>query len=1137
MNNSKFVHLHVHNEFSQLDGMGTADDYAQQAAKMGFEYLALTNHANIDGLIKFQKACKKHEIKPILGCELYVVEDMEKSIQEKSKLRGHLQVHVKSQTGFENLCKMLTIGNLEGFYYKPRVDYKTILENCEGLVFSTACLISFARVLPNGKKFLEKLYDAVGDDLYFEIMPHKIGSKQTRWNKRVIRYAKKFGGKVYVSNDCHYVRRTDAIAQEVSLAIARKALWSDKKRFKFSLRTFHLKSWKGMMNGLKDLGQYKREYLTNTLEVAEKCCNYTIPQRDISLPSVPGIPSKKFKEKKYLWDLCFKGYKKRFGKSINYDEIYLQRVEEEYELITKKNFQRYFLMVWELIHWCNKNNILVGPGRGSVGGSLIAFLLGITTVDPIEHDLIFSRFISEDRIDYPDIDIDFEYSKRHLVRQHLETMYGEGNIAGVSSFSRMKAKMVVKDVGRVFGIHWQETDRFTKLVEDNDEHTGIQDAIDTYQECREFADNYPTVIKIAKKLEGTVRGYSQHAAALVVSKEPIGSSGRCNLIVNKDGATVVNWEKGDTEYVGLMKLDALGLKLLSVISDTLSLIKKNQDKDIDLSKLNLNDPEVLKEIDLGNTVGVFQLGTWATTTLIKEMGVSEFKHLSDIVALVRPGPANSGMTQEYIKRKHGTSWEPMHEIYEEITKETYGLLVYQEQVMQVISRIANLPYSTADKIRKIIGKKRDVKEFNKYKKTFIKGCKKTGYMTVSEAKSFWLGLEKWSKYGFNKSHSVEYAMLGYWCSWLKKYFPTEFICGSLTHGAKDKKNVLVEEAYRLGLMLVLPKVGISHATQWVVRGKELYIPFSEVKGIGPAKAEQAANAKVKKIGMKKFYTKKKTNEDEVERIGGAFGELLNNIGAYEPTNTFNITEEVKKLFAFRITANPREEYKNLYELFNNNLRLNYLDPILEGDEKIIKKLTKGMRIIKMAKNKFRHKGLNSCDKCGLIGECKAPVQPSPGQINIAIVGEAPGQEEDKAREGFVGRSGKNIWQFLKRYKFKRELFHITNVGKCYPSKSRKPNKEQIKICGEYLKKELKIVKPRVILAFGNTSLEFFTGQKSGILTMSGRVQWIEEYKAWIVWCLHPAASLHNPDNKIYFHAGMKRFCKLLRALRVDKNFL
>jgi uracil-DNA glycosylase family 4 len=408
-------------------------------------------------------------------------------------------------------------------------------------------------------------------------------------------------------------------------------------------------------------------------------------------------------------------------------------------------------------------------------------------------------------------------------------------------------------------------------------------------------------------------------------------------------------------------------------------------------------------------------------------------------------------------------------------------------------------------------------------------------MTRDEALHFWDGLEKWSKYGFNKSHSVEYAMLGYWCSWLKRYFPTEFICGSLTYGAKDKKSELVEEAYRLGLTLVLPKVGQSHHKKWTVKENQLWIPFIEVKGIGPSKAIKASKARASDSkNIRKFYSKKSKT---IERFTGAFGELLDKIGAYELSTTFNVGDEVKDLFDFRVTANPREEYKNLYSMFRNNLRLSYLDPVLQGEYKVIRKLTKNLNIIRRADKTFvRHRELAQCELCDLVNECKAPVQPSPGRLNIMVVGEAPGPDEDKERIGFIGRSGNKIWTYLADKGYNRKLFHVTNVAKCYPSKSRKPNKEQMQICGKhYLEKEIEWIRPRVILAFGNTCLEYFMGQKAGITNMSGKVQWIEKYEAWFVWCLHPAATLHNPDNKTYYEAGMKSFCKLLRALRVKKK--
>jgi DNA polymerase-3 subunit alpha len=1097
---------------------------------MGFKYLGLTNHGNQDGLITFQKDCLNEGITPILGCEGYIVpDDFLKQEGKKSRKRGHICMWVKNQKGFENLCELLTFANLDGFYYRPRITYSKLLEHCEGLVISTACMATWVRQFPDGEDFFYDLKDEIDDDLYCEIMPHKIGA-QIACNKQVIKLAKKTDSKVIVTNDCHYINRKDWRSQEILLAIQQKKAWDDPKRWKFNIRGLYLRSADEMIAKLNKMNFYKKQYLYNTLEIAEKCAGYTIPKRDVKLPRVKGVG---LKEGPFLEKLCAKGFKNKFGTSLYKNSTYHERFEEEFHLIKKKKFVRYFLIVWELVNWCHENNILIGPGRGSVGGSLIAYLIGITAVDPIKYDLIFSRFINKDRIDYPDIDIDFEHSKRHLVQEHLETLYGKDKVANVSSFNRMKAKAVIHDVSKVFKVPPGEVKRFAKLIEDNEDHTGIEEAIDKYEEGRDFKKNYPLVVKQAKRLEGQVRGYSQHAAAIVLSQTPIGNSGRCNLIKRKD-TLLVNWEKEDTEYVGLMKLDALSLKLLSILSETRKLIEKNTGKFIDFEQLDLEDEKVLADISKGNTTGVFQLTGYATTSLVKKMGIERFMDISDAVSLSRPGPANSGMTEEYIYRKKGASWEEGHPVYNKITETTHGLLVYQEQVMAVINEIAGLPYNTADKIRKIIGKKRSRKEFSAYRRKFIRGCEKEEIFSSEEAEEFWEGLQEWARYGFNKAHAVQYAMLAYWCSWLKYYYPTEFTCASLTYGAKDKKGDLVEEAYRLGLSLVLPKVGMSDPVKWVSKGTKLYIPFIEVKGIGGVKAYEAAVSPIPehKKGIKKFFNKKQDVEEEEpeSKHSGALGELLEEIGAYDKKEETQVTDKVKDYFDFRVVTNPRDNYRRLYELYDNKIRLDRLDEILEGKGKYLRSIASTKKIIR--KRSFRgFKNLLQCEKCSLHEECTRPVPPSPGKYNIMIVGQDPGYEEDKEGEGFVGRSGIEVWKYLKKKGYKRSLFHVTNVNKCYPKYSKKSNKQQIKVCGKaWLSKELKKVKPRVILAFGGSALFYFTGRPTGISDLSGKVTWNEQYAAWIVWCLHPAATLHNPESKHLYIKGMSSFCRTLRAV-------
>ncbi len=1126
MNKADFVHCHCHSSNSMLDGLGQPEEHVIRAKKLGFKYYALTEHGNIDSLIKFQKACKKHDIKGIKGSELYVCPDM--SVKDKN--RKHLSVWIKNETGFKNLCKMLTIANLEGFYYRPRVDYQTVLKYHEGLVFGTACLGSFI-YLDKGKKFLRRLVELKKDDIYFEVMPHDI-EEQHPHNKKIIRLAKKYNRKIIISNDNHYLKRGDWKAHEILLAIQRRSKWDDPNRWRFPCRGFHVRSTKEMVREAEKYNIYEPEYFTNTLEIAEKCSGFFIEQKEIQLPEVPELKGKD--ENDTLWKLCLKGFKKRFGHNIVDSPVYLERLKFEYDVITNKKFARYFLIVWELMKWCKKTGISTGS-RGSCGGALTSYLLGIVPMDPLKHDLLFDRFINKERQDYPDIDIDFEDTKRHLVREHLQALYGQNNIAGISTFSRIKAKGAIQDVARVFDVPAVEVNSFTKLIDDTLEVDDcVQHAIDEFYEAEDFAREYPEVIKYARLLEGTEKTYSRHAGGLIVSTHDIGKSGRCNMI-SRNNEYQINWEKGDAEYLGLMKLDVLGLKLLSVLGRAKEIIKENHGIDINLEQVELEDKKVLKMINDGNTTGVFQFNTWSMTKFIKEMGISKFRHLVHAIALVRPGPLNSGLAQEYIERKHGKKWERKSDIYEDITKETHGILVFQEDIMNVIHKVAGLPYSTADNIRKIISKKRDKKQFEKYYEQFLKGCKKTKLFSQQEAKSFWDDLQKWSRYGFGLAHSVEYALQGYYSAFLKYYYPTEYICAALTHGSKNKKNDLIEEAYRTGLRLKLPKVGTSDPFKWVAKGNCLFVPFIEIKGIGDKVAPKAAkiiNPKDKFYdGSNKNPIIKRKSKGTLIRHRGALGKKLNLIGAYSDSN-IDVDDEIQNMFDFRVQLLSMEEYyPNLFGLFDCDFSF---ENIMKGNYAEFKKLAESNQIIQPSSFAGFRK-LAKCDRCELRLECSRPVHPSPGKINVMIVGEAPGKVEDQKKKGFVGPAGKEIWKYLTPKGFDRELFPISNIVKCFPKQTRTPNKKQIDICSKrWLEKEIKKIRPKIILAFGNTCRSYFEGVDTGIINKSGTTSWSERHKSFICWCIHPSAILRNPHNKAYFNNGMRNFVKLLRIFKVKK---
>ena len=867
-----------------LDGYGKIEEYVLRAKKLNYKYLGITDHGNIDGLIHFQKVCSDNDIIPIMGVEAYLIEDYSKR-KEKS---GHICLWIKKQRGFKNICSMLSIANLDNYYRKPLITFDNLREHYKGLCIGTACLGSFLN-LSKGEAFFRELKALIGDDLYLELMLNNLDS-QKEYNKKIFKLSEETNTKIILTHDCHYANSKDAKYQEMMLAIQRKKKWNDPNRWKFEVDNLYLLSKKEIKDLCKE-HNVSLEYAKNTFEVAEKCKNFRIKKREISLPKIAGIEN----ESKYLSDLCYQK-----SKEINqWNLSYTERLDFELALITKKKFERYVLMVYELVQWCKDNNIMVGPGRGSVGGSLVAYLLGITKIDPIEHRLLFERFIAEDRIDYPDIDLDFDREKVHLVTKHLRDIYGVENVATVSNFNTFKARGSVQDVARVFGASQEEVNAFTKTIYKDDslsEEEILEAALKT-DEGKLFHMRNPKVLKYAKAITGRIRNYSQHAGAVIISPKPIDTSGRCNLIRGKD--LRINWNKNDAEYVGYIKLDVLRLRLLSILSETLDQIKFNKGVDIDLIKsINYNDKKVFSEIDRNNNEGVFQLGTYTTSELIQDLEVNSFDTLVHLVALVRPGPKESGMTEQYIRRQRFRDWEKKHKVYEKLTEDTFGLLLFQEQIMSVISEVAGLPYSTADKIRKIISKKRDLEKFAPYEKMFKEGCKKTKIFSDEEANQFWDDLLRWSRYGFNKSHATGYAILAYQCAYLKYYFPTEFISASLTHSPKEKKKNLVSEAYRLGIKIRPPKVGLSKAIKWqAYDSKNLFAPFSEIIGLGEKKAIIAAEPPhlQKKAGVLKFFTM-----DKVEsKHSGEIGELLDLIKAYDKTD-FDLSSEAEALFNFEL---------------------------------------------------------------------------------------------------------------------------------------------------------------------------------------------------------------------------------------------
>ena len=1094
-----FINLHVHDEYSQLDGFGKAEDYAERAKILNQLALASTNHGNIDGLIKHQKACKKEGIKPILGCELYVVPNP--VIKMKEEKKGHMVVLVKNHEGWKALCSLLTMANLEGFYNRPRVGFEWIRqlpqEQIEGLVFMTACLGSFLKI-KGGKELF--LYLSHITEVFLEVQPWP-SKEQVEWNKTLYQFSLDYEIPLVATNDTHYILPKDSKAQEVLLAIQRKKKWNDLDRFRFEYDGLHLRSEREMVRSFHKHDSLPenvyREAIERTSQVAG-LCDFTIPKMEISLPKT------KFESESSsdsaLWNLIQAGIERKGG----IEQAYLERVEEEFKIIKEKNFSRYFLVIFDLVNWCKKNNILVGPGRGSVGGSLVSYLLNITEVDPIEYGLLFSRFINPDRNDYPDIDLDIETRRRDEARIYLESTYGLNSVCGISTFNTMKGKGVLRDVSRVFDIPLKEVDYFSKSIEGN-----IKDACET-DIGREFCLKHPEVIESAQRLENQIRSSGQHPAAIVITDEDLSASGR-GVIVERNGSRVINWDMEDSEYVGVMKIDALRLDTLSIISEAVSQINIQDEsipfdfEPLNLSTLELNDENIFQKLTEGKTSGVFQLAGYACKKLCIDMGVHSFNDIVAISALSRPGPFNSGMTSEYVSRKKGKPWDKkIHPYYYEIVKDTFGVLVYQEQVMKVFTNVAGLPAGTADTIRKIIGKKRDAKEFEPYRIKFIEGCLSMKTFTEKEANEFWEGLLEWASYGFNLSHAVQYSIISYRTAFLKYNYPIEYLAAYLSYGEQSQKEEIVRDILEFKeIKITSPKVGVSHSEKWVVKDGWLYMPFCQVNGIGIVDAEKCNSVKPvsRSKGFAGFFN---LPQVEVKKEGTKLQNLLEEIKAFD-LNPESMPEKPKDFF--EIDLNLFKGVKVIPQ------RLQQKKTYCE--EKKIPRfplVQSGIR--------YRDLSISNCSLCKLPKTSRGPVLSSIGYYNVAIVNGSPGLNGDD--------SNKFLWEVLNRYGWTKRQFYLMDACKC--------DSGDVSICKNHLFRELESIKCTVVLALGVEPLKAFIGKEQGINELSGKTDMIDigiPWKMEVCWCISPDSSRSKRE---LFVNGIQNFSEVLKLRIQDIPF-
>jgi DNA polymerase-3 subunit alpha len=842
---SDFVHLHVHSDYSLLDGAGRIFDYIERAIEFKMPALALTDHGCMFGAISFYKQALKRGLKPLVGCELYVAR--KNRFDRKPARRGawdtsnHLIALAKDTDGYSNLMKLSSKGYTEGFYYRPRVDFDLLSEHSEGLIVLTACLKGVASEdlaggnLARAKSRAGLLTEIFGrDNVYIEIQRHGLAEEETIV-KGVIQVSKELDLPVVASNDCHYLAKEDARAHDILLCLQTGKDLDDPNRLRFFNDQFYFKSPEEM----KSLFPEIPEAITNTVEVAEKC-NLDLELGKIRLPDFP-IPEGYADANAYLEALAREGVEKRYGTPGH--EV-LERLEYELRIIGQMNYSSYFLIIKDLVDAARKMRIPVGPGRGSAAGSLVSYCLGITDIDPLRFGLLFERFLNPERISMPDIDIDFCDKRRQEVIDYVSEKYGRESVSQIITFGTMAARAAIRDVGRVLRVPIPEVDRIAKLVP-TDPGVTLDSAIERVRELKQVAnsDAYRELIEMAKKLEGLARHASTHAAGVLITPGKL--LDYVPLYRGSKGEIVTQYDMNSIESIGLLKMDFLGLTTLSIIEDTLAIIKAQRDIDVDIEDLPLDDPAVFKMLSEGRTVGVFQLESSGMRDLLRRIGPERFEDIIAINALHRPGPLGSEMMELFIKRKRGQKEIDYEDpVLEPILKDTYGVILYQEQVIEIASKLAGFTKGQADILRRAMGKK-EPEIMDQQRRNFVKGAMSSG-LGEEAADRIFSKILYFAGYGFNKSHSTAYALLSYQTAYLRAKYPKEFMAACLTSeiGNTDRIVILLDECRRMGIQVLSPDINESGA-DFRVTDTGIRFGLAAIKNVGRAAIEAMVEARRK----------------------------------------------------------------------------------------------------------------------------------------------------------------------------------------------------------------------------------------------------------------------------------------------------
>ncbi len=860
MAQTPFVHLHVHSEYSLLDGAIRMGHLVKKAASLGMPALALTDHGNLFGTVEFYQEAEKAGIKPIIGCEIYVAPG---SMHEKKTTNGgrdaafHMTLLASDDEGYRNLVKLSTKAHLEGFYYKPRVDRELLAQHSAGLIALSGCLkgeVNMALSEGQNAKALETAAtyrDLFGKENFFiELSDHGI-EQQRRNRSGLIEIATDLDLGLVATNDVHFLERAHHEAHDVMICIGTGAMIHDEKRMRY-VPELYFKSGEEMAALFAD----RPDSITNTLAIAERCH----AKLEFGKSKYPDyLPPEGKTREGYLRELSEEGLRKRFGERAMTDPELRERLEYELSVLYKQGFTSYFLIVWDFINYAKSKGIPVGPGRGSAAGSLVAYTLGITDLDPLRYNLLFERFLNPDRISPPDIDVDFCQDRRGEVIEYVREKYGKMSVSQIITFGTMGAKSVIRDVGRVLGWSYGDADRISRMIpnELNITLNGVDKkgkheagAIDKNPELKTAVENEPATAQLwgyASILEGLSRNSGVHAAGVVIADRDL--SDYIPLTLANDGSIVSQYSMAPLTDLGLLKMDFLGLKTLTVINDAVRLIHRHT-PDFTISSIPMDDPATFALLNRGESIGVFQLESGGMTATAKRFQIEHFTDIIALIALYRPGPMQ--FIDDYVERKKGRKQiEYAHPLLEKICSETYGIIVYQEQVQQAASALAGYTLGQADLLRRAMGKK-DVEKMAKEREVFVEGCARVNQIPAKQANAIFDFLEKFAQYGFNKSHSAAYGLISYQTAYLKANHPVEFMAGLLGNEINNTEKIatFVTECGRMGITILPPDINRSALTflpEELPGGRAIRFGLAAVKNVGEA-AMQAAIADREKNG-------------------------------------------------------------------------------------------------------------------------------------------------------------------------------------------------------------------------------------------------------------------------------------------------